>query len=352
MENMEMRKTVLLTGNSGYIGTVMTGVLKRASYRVIGLDSNWFDPNRLFAISKESKPDKEIVKDIRNITARDLDGIDAVIHLAGLSNDPMGDINPRLTEEINFKATVRLGKLCKERGIGRFIFASSCSIYGIAATDTPIDEKGLVNPLTAYAKAKVDAERGLEELADNNFHPVYMRNATVYGLSPRLRLDLVVNNLLAWAYLKNEISIMSDGTPWRPIVHIEDFCNAFLAALKAPVEKIHNEAFNVGINTENYQVKDIALEVKKVVPGAAVKILNKTGGDDRSYRVDFSKIAGTLTDFRPKWTLAKGVEELHEAYKKHNLTAEDFDSDRYFRLRTIKTLMASGKVDNDLCSVR
>lgn len=346
-----MAKKILLTGNTGYIGTVMAGILKDASYTVVGLDSGMFLNNTLYPVPEAAKPDRQIMKDIRSVTADDLEGIDSIVHLAGLSNDPIGELNPGLTDDINRGATVNLGKLARDKGIKRFVFASSCSIYGISDTTRPIDETGNINPLTAYAKGKVDAEKGLMKLAGPGFEPVLMRNATVYGLSPRLRLDLVVNNLLAYALLTGEISIMSDGTPWRPIIHIKDFCRAFLAALEAPSGSVAGEAFNVGTDGENYQVKEIASEIGRVVPAAKVKILNRTGGDDRSYRVDFSKIKRSLPGFKPQMDLKKGIDELLGAYREHGLTREDFESDKYFRLRTIKTLMASGKVDNDLRSV-
>lgn len=348
MEEMKDKPFVLLTGNTGYIGTVMTGFLKKRSYGVIGLDTGYFAGNCLYPVTEDSNPDKQITKDIRGISRDDLDGVEAVIHLAALSNDPLGEMNPDLTSEINFRSTIRLAQLCKDNGVKRFVFASSCSIYGVSETESSIDERGALNPITAYAKAKVRAEEGLSKLADKEFHPVYLRNATVYGISPRLRLDLVVNNLLAWAYLTKEVAIMSDGKPWRPIIHIEDFCAAFAAVLNAPAGKIHNEAFNVGLNEENYQVREIAEEVRKVVPGSEVKILNKTGADERSYKVDFSKIKRMLADFNPRWNIRKGISELLEAYRKHSLTFEDFNSDKYFRVRTIRALMKEGKVDGNL----
>lgn len=339
---------ILLTGNTGYIGTVMTKLLKEESFSVVGFDIGWFEDNNFFAVSDYVKPDRQIIKDIRNISEEDLDGINAVIHLSGLSNDPLGEINSALTDEINCHSTIKVAKLCKKRGIERFVFASSCSIYGISSSEDFITEEGVLSPLTSYAKSKVDAEKGLAKLADDNFHPVFMRNATVYGVSPRLRLDLVVNNLSSWAYLTGEIAIKSDGTPWRPIVHIEDFCRAFIAALKAPAEKIHCEALNVGINKENYRVKEIAFEVQKKIPGSKVKILNETGGDERSYRVDFSKIKSALPDFEPRWNLGKGISELLEAYAKYNLTLDDFNSGKYFRIKTIKSFMDSGRMDERL----
>jgi len=349
LSNFSNKKPViLLTGNTGYIGTVMTKLLKERSFGVVGFDIGWFDDNKFFDISDDSKPDRQITKDIRDISEEDLEGIDAVIHLAGLSNDPLGEINSALTDEINCRSTIKVAGLCKKRGIDRLVFASSCSIYGISSSEDFITEEGVLSPLTSYAKAKVDAEIGLAELAGDNFHPVFMRNATVYGVSPRLRLDLVVNNLSSWAYLTGEIVIKSDGTPWRPIVHIEDFCGAFIAALKAPAGKVHCEALNVGMNKENYRVKEIALEVQKKIPGSKVKILNETGGDERSYRVDFSKIKRVLPDFEPRWDLAKGISELLEAYARHKLTLDGFNSGRYFRIKTIKSSMDSGRMDGRL----
>jgi nucleoside-diphosphate-sugar epimerase len=342
------KTTVLLTGNSGYIGTVMTRRLKEEAFSVVGFDSGWFSRNCLFPVSALEMPDKQLVKDIRDVSEKDLEGIDAVMHLAGLSNDPLGELNPMVTHEINCAATAKLGSICRSLGIDRFIFASSCSIYGIAGDDAPLTEEAAVNPITAYAKAKVDSEAVLRHMADRNFHPVFLRNATVYGVSPRMRLDLVVNNLLAWAYLTGEVNIMSDGMPWRPIVHIEDFCSAFIAALKAPVEKIHGEAFNVGINEENYRVMDIASEIRKALPDSRVRILNKTGPDERTYRVDFSKIRRCLPAFNPEWRLGKGVTELLSAYRKHDLTLNDFESDKYFRIRTIKALINANKINRDL----
>jgi nucleoside-diphosphate-sugar epimerase len=347
-ENRKKIRTVLLTGNTGYIGTVMTERLKKASYEVVGLDSGLFAENCLYEVPGVALPDKQIIKDVRSIAGKDLDGIDAVIHLAGLSNDPLGELNPALTDEINCESTTRLARLAKSKGIGRFIFASSCSIYGISDSGRAMKEDGELRPLTAYAKAKVAAESELSKLADGSFHPVLMRNATVYGLSPRLRLDLVVNNLLAWAFTTGEVAIMSDGTPWRPVIHVQDFCAAFLAALEAPVDAVHCQAINVGKDEEMYQVREIAEEVRKAVSGSRVKILNKAGNDERSYRVDFSKIKKILPDFRPQWTLKGGIEELLGAYRKHELSRDKFNSDKYFRIRAIKSLMESGRVDKEL----
>ncbi len=337
---------ILITGNTGYIGMVMTGFFQRHSHRTAGLDSNYYEGNEFFP--PEAQPHRQIIKDIRDIDEKDLEGVTSIVHLAALSNDPLGDINPALTHEINYLASVRLAELAKKAGVQRFIFSSSCSMYGIAANDRPLTEEGELNPITAYAKAKVNAERDISKMADDNFHPVFMRNATVYGLSPGLRLDLVVNNLVAWAYLTGKVAIMSDGTPWRPIIHVEDFCRAFLSVLESPVEKIHNMAFNVGINEENYQIRDIAEEVKKVVPGCSVEILNKTGEDERTYRVDFTKLKDTFPDFNPAWNVQRGIEELYRAYRDFKLTLEDFNSPRYFRVRWIRHLIENKKLNNDL----
>ena len=341
-----MDKNILLTGNRGYIGTVMTEFLQHHNYKVVGLDCKYYEGCEFYPL--KTYPFRQIVKDIRDVNENDLEGITAVIHLAALSNDPLGEINPSLTHEINYGATVKLANIAKKLKIPRFVFASSCSLYGIAPDDSALTENGKLNPITAYAKAKVKAEKEISKIADDNFHPVFMRNATVYGVSPSMRLDLVVNNLVAWAYLTGKIAIMSDGTPWRPIIHVEDFCRAFLAVLEAPIEKIHSQAFNVGINSENFQVKDIAKQVEKIVPNSHVEILNKTGPDERTYRVDFSKIENTLSTFKPRWNLRKGIEELYQAYEKFGLTQKDFQSPRYFRVRWIKYLLESKKLDNNL----
>jgi len=346
MMTRERRSTVMLTGNTGYIGSVMMHYLKQRSYKVVGFDSDWFRRKDFFKATVS--PDKQIFKDIRDIAADDLDGIGAVIHLAGLSNDPLGEINPGLTEDINYKATLRLAELCKTKGIERFIFSSSCSMYGISLSDAPITEEGKLNPITAYAKAKVLSEEALSRLADGRFHPTYMRNATVYGVSPRLRLDLVVNNLAAWTYLTGEIAIMSDGTPWRPIVHVEDVCRAFTAVLEAPVDLIHDQAFNVGTNEGNYQVRGIAEMIREQIPSARVKILNTAGPDERTYRVDFTKIKNALPSFTAEWDLKRGIAELLDAYKRYGLVKADFDSDKYFRIRTIKKLLEKKMMDNNL----
>ncbi|MFH1369569.1 MAG: NAD(P)-dependent oxidoreductase [Elusimicrobiota bacterium] len=341
-----MGKKILLTGNNGYIGPVMTRILKEQSHTVTGLDTGYYKGCELF--NPETDPDRQIIKDIRDLNENDLEGIEAVIHLSALSNDPLGELNPSLTDNINTKASVKLAEIAKKAGVERFIFASSCSVYGIASDDKPITEESPVNPLTAYAKAKYDVEQRVSKLADKDFHPVFMRNATVYGLSPRLRLDLVVNNLTAWAYFTGKVAIMSDGMPWRPIIHISDFCRASASAVIAKHENVHNQIINVGRDFENYKVKEIADKVQKVVPGSKVEILNKTGSDERSYRVDFSKIKKVLPEFKPCFDVDKGIVELYEAFKKYKMTNDDMNGVKYFRVKWIKQLIEQKKLDLEL----
>ncbi|KKR79551.1 MAG: hypothetical protein UU24_C0006G0045 [Candidatus Nomurabacteria bacterium GW2011_GWA2_40_9] len=336
---------ILVTGNRGYIGTVMTKMLKTASYEVMGLDSDWYRDNHFYI--DDANPNKQIIKDIRNVTSEDLDGVKGVIHLAALSNDPLGEVNPYLTEQINTDAAIKLASLCKKRRIGRFIFASSCSIYGVATNDLPISEEGHLNPQTSYAKAKVNAERQLKALADDHFHPVIMRNATVYGSSPKLRLDLVVNNLAASAYLTGKIAVMSDGSPWRPLIHIEDFCQAFMIVLEAPQEKIYAEIFNVGSNEDNYQIRDLALQIQNIMPHTKVEILNKMQSDERTYRVDFSKIKENI-GFKSKWNLKEGILELLNTFKENDLTLHDFTSGKYFRIGAIQSHLKEKRMNQEL----
>ncbi|MFC1807436.1 NAD-dependent epimerase/dehydratase family protein [Candidatus Omnitrophota bacterium] len=337
---------ILITGNMGYIGRIMTKLFQDNSCEVVGLDCGFYKDCQFY--DDNTKPFKQIEKDIRDIDRSDLEGIEAIIHLAALSNDPLGKLNPDWTNQINCAGSLKLAQLAKESGIERFIFSSSCSIYGIADNDRPLNEENPINPLTEYAKTKVAVEKDVSGLASDNFHPVFMRNATAYGLSPSLRLDLVVNDLVARGYLTKKITILTDGTPWRPIIHVFDLCQAFLAALKAPVEKIHDQTFNVGINEENYQVKDIAMHVKKIVPETSIEILSARGNDERSYRVDFSKIKESLPDFSPVWNVKKGIDELYKAYAQNGLAGEDLEDTNYFRLKKIKHLIESGRLDKDL----
>jgi nucleoside-diphosphate-sugar epimerase len=343
---------VLVTGHLGYIGPVMVRCFRAAGHHVTGLDTGYFQ-DCIEAEPKDSgavagRPDAEIVKDIRTVDRADLEGFDAIVHLSALSNDPMGELNEALTADINFKASVRLATLAKQAGVGRFIFASSCSLYGAAGGEAPLTETAAMNPVSAYAVSKVRTEEAVSPLADKHFSPVFMRNATAYGVSPRLRLDLVVNNLMAWARTTGEIRVMSDGSPWRPIVHIEDISRAALAAAEAPREAIHNEAFNIGRNDANYRVRDIAEAVARQVPGSRLLITGETAGDLRSYRVDFSKALNHLPGFAPSWTLEQGCAELDRWFDRHEIDSTGFQSRRYIRLKQLRHLLDDGRLTDDL----
>ena len=285
--------------------------------------------------------------DIRDAKVDMFRGFDAVIHLAGLSNDPLGDFNPSLTEDINHLATIRLGELAKQAGVSRFIFSSSCSTYG-AAGDDFLDENNTFNPVTPYGKSKVDSEVGLRALADDRFTPVFMRSATAYGVSPRLRFDLVVNNLTAWAFTTGKVLLKSDGTPWRPIVHIADISRAFIAALEAPREAVHLQAFNVGRTDENFRIRELAEIVTQIVPGSVLEFAPGAGPDKRCYRVDCEKIKRVLPAFEPQWTARKGVEELYKAYCDVGLTLEDFEGRRFHRVAHLKFLIEERIIGDDL----
>jgi nucleoside-diphosphate-sugar epimerase len=338
--------TILVTGHKGYIGTVMVPMLIERGYSVVGLDTDLFAACSFTENGIASVP--ELTMDVRDVTAEDLEGVDAVIHLANLSNDPLGNLNPDLTYAINHRASVQLAKAAKAAGVKRFLFSSSCSLYGAAAGEDMLTEEAPFNPVTPYGEAKVLAERDLAPLADETFSPVYMRNATAYGMSPRLRFDLVLNNLVAWAITTGEIYMKSDGTPWRPIVHIEDISRAFIAALEAPREVVHNEAFNVGRSDENYQIREIAEAVRDVVPDCDIEYAPDGGPDSRSYRVDFSKIREALPDFEPRWTARRGAQEVYEALRDANLTPDEFEGPRYRRIDHIKQLISDGLLSEDL----
>ena len=335
---------VLVTGHKGYIGAVMTPMLLRAGHSVVGLDSDLF---RQCTFSDGIRDVPEIRVDLRDVQTRHLDGFDAVLHLAALSNDPLGDLNPDITYEINHAASVRLARLAKQAGVARFLYSSSCSSYGKAGDDL-VDETAELRPITAYAISKVRVEQDVARLADDRFSPTFLRNATAYGVSPRLRFDLVLNNLTAWAYAQGRVHIKSDGTPWRPIVHIEDIARAFLAVLDAPRDVVHNEALNVGQTAENYRIRELAEIVQDVVPGARIEYAEGGGPDPRSYRVDFDKIHRVLPRFKPEWTARRGADELYAAYRAGGLVIEDCEGPRFKRIDHLKQLLATGRVDATL----
>jgi nucleoside-diphosphate-sugar epimerase len=338
-------KEILVTGHEGFIGSLLVKLLIEKGYRVTGLDTNFFNSDcELF---NEKDEVKTIKKDIRQINETDLQGIDAVCHLAALSNDPLGQLNPDLTFEINFKASVRLAELCKKVGVSKFIYSSSCSLYGKAGDDA-LTEEAVFNPITAYAKSKVMTEEHVLPMGDEKFCVTSMRNATAYGISSKLRLDLVVNNLVGWALVTGEIRILSDGTPWRPIVHAEDIARAFLAVIEAPVGRVNQQAFNVGIDTENYRVKEIAEAVAEMVPHCDIVITGEHGPDSRSYRVDFGKIKKHLPEFKPAWNLRKGIHQIHENYLRYKMNDEKFNGRYFIRLKQIQHLLNAGKINNEL----
>ena len=335
---------VLLTGHKGYIGTALAPMLLDAVHDVHGLDIDIFSR---CTYGDDPKSIPETIKDIRDVTIDDVKGFDAVLHLAGLSNDPLGDLNADLTYEINHRASVRIAELAKEAGVKRFIFSSSCSNYG-AGGDDLLTEDGDLNPVTPYGKSKVLVEQDLSKLADNNFCPLYLRNATAYGVSPRLRFDLVLNNLVAWAYTTGAVRLKSDGTPWRPIVHIEDISRAFVATLHAPTDKVYNRAFNVGVPGENFRIREIAEIVRDAVPDSEVSFAPDASPDKRNYRVDCSLIQREVPEFKPQWTVKKGAVELYEAYKANGLTLEEFEGKRYKRIDHVRMLMADGIIGDQL----
>jgi len=335
---------VLLTGHKGYIGAVMTPMLLAAGHEVVGLDSDLFQ-QCTFGDPAPEVP--QITMDIRDVQAGDLAGFDALIHLAGLSNDPLGDLNPHLTYAINHRAAVRLAILAKQAGVARFLFASSCSTYG-AAGEEPIGERGAFNPVTPYGRSKVLVEQDVAQLADMRFCPTFLRNATAYGVSPRLRFDLALNNLVAWAYTTGRVYLKSDGTAWRPIVHIEDIARATIAVLHAPADLMRNQAFNVGLSGENYRISELAQIVQETVPGCRIEYATGAAPDKRCYRVDCEKIARMLPEFQPQWNARRGAQQLYEAYRQVGLQLEDFEGPRYKRIDHIKQLLNAGLLDSRL----
>ena len=340
---------VLLTGHQGYIGSVLTPMLLERGHDVVGLDSDLF---RACTFTGSLARAPSLLKDSRDVTIADLGvdtmrGFDAVIHLAGLSNDPLGDYRPELTGEINFEASVKLARLAKQAGVARFLFASSCSNYG-SAGDEFLDESSAFNPVTPYGESKVRVEQAVAPMADETFSPTFLRASTAYGLSPRIRFDLVVNNLTAWAFTTGEVHLKSDGSPWRPIVHVEDIARAYTAVLEADRTIVHNEAFNVGQTTENYQIREIAECVRDIVPGSKIGFAGGAAPDKRNYRVDCNYIARKLHGFKPQWTCRRGVEQLYDAYASVGLTHEEFEGEKFMRIAHIKKLIRDGEIDESL----
>lgn len=335
---------VMVTGNLGYIGTVLTPILVAKGYEVVGLD---IDLYRRCTFGNGLVEVPTINKDLRDVAFDDLKGIDAICHLAALSNDPLGNLNPKLTFEINYEASVRLAELAKQAGVERYIFSSSCSCYG-AAGDDVLTEEAPFNPVTPYGKSKVLTERDVSALADDKFSPTFLRNATAYGVSPRLRFDLVLNNLSGWAFTTGKIMMESDGSPWRPIVHVEDIVSAFAAVLEAPRGLVHNKAFNVGVTEDNIQIRDIAKVVGETIPGCLIEFAQGASPDERCYKVDCSRLPQILPNFQPQWNVRRGVKELYEAYRNNSLTFEEFKGTKFQRISQIRALLKEGIIDGNL----
>ncbi|MFB4280681.1 MULTISPECIES: NAD-dependent epimerase/dehydratase family protein [unclassified Nonomuraea] len=335
---------ILLTGHQGYLGSVMAPVLAAAGHEVIGLDSGLF-ADCVLGPPPADPPGHAV--DLRDVPPDLLTGIDAVAHLAALSNDPLGSLAPELTYDINHHASVRLARLAKEAGVRRFLYASTCSVYGASGGDDLVNEDAPLKPVTPYAESKVRVEEDLVGLADADFTPVFMRNATAFGFSPRLRADIVLNNLVGHAVLTGEVRVLSDGTPWRPLVHARDIAEAFLRALDAPREAVHARAFNIGTEGNNVTVAEIAAEVAEAVPGSRLVITGEAGNDPRSYRVDFARVRAALPGYEARWTVKAGAAELAEAYREHGLTRHDFDR-RFTRLARLSDRRLDGTIGEEL----
>ncbi len=336
---------VLLTGHKGYIGTVMLPMLEAAGHEVVGVDSDLYRFSTFGAYREQSR---EIIRDVRDIERADLEGIDAVVHLAALSNDVLGDLNPEITYEINHRASVRLAEMARDVGVGRFVFASSCSMYGASGAAGALTEEAPFAPITAYAKSKVLVEQDVARMASESFCPTFMRNATAYGVSPRMRFDVVVNNLTAWAYTTGEVHLKSDGSAWRPLVHIEDISRAVVAVLNAPADQVRNQAFNIGRNQDNYRISEIAEFVREAVPNSTIGFAEGASADERNYQVDFSKYETSFPNHPLRWTVPKGIEQIYQAYRAIGLELNDFEGARYKRIAQLKELLGRGELDESL----
>ena len=337
---------IFVTGTDGYIGSVLASRLVRSGHSVTGFDTGYYRQGWLFTDPDRMRGHPEsICDDVRRATSKLLDGVDAVVHMAELSNDPLGESNREVTFDINHRGSVILAKAAREAGVKRFVYTSSCSVYGVAKEST-VDEESEVNPQTAYAECKVAVERDVGEMASADFSPVFLRNATAYGTSPRMRFDIVLNNLAGLAWTTGRIAMISDGSPWRPIVHIDDICTAIEASIVAPKEAIHGEVFNVGSTKENYRIRELAEIVKEVFPECEVEF-GPSGGDNRSYKVSFDKIDATLPNFECEWTARQGAVQLREMFERIQMTAEDFESPPYTRLKCLNKLLSTGQIDGE-----
>lgn len=339
---------VLVTGHRGYIGAIMVPMLQAGGYEIVGLDNDLFG-GCIFgdrSISGDIPDIPYVKKDIREVELSDLQECDAVVHLCALSNDPLGYFNPEITFKINYEASVTLATIAKKSGVQRYLFSSSCSVYGNSGAEM-VAEESKPRPITPYAISKIRAEEEISRLADPGFSPTFLRSATAYGVSPMLRFDLVLNNLVAWAYTTGIILLKSDGMAWRPIVHIEDISRAFIAALNAPRNLVHNQVFNVGITEENYQIRELADIVKATVPNSHIKYAKDAGPDKRSYQVDFSKLAQTL-EFKPQWNARRGAKQLYDTYKKVEFTLDEFEGPRYRRIKHLQKNLSTGRLDKNL----